>query len=70
MFGYIMSLIIYMIVVRKCNKKICSLICSTGINDTSSTGAKFTTGVVDMGGKFATGLSLIPVVHLDLQISP
>jgi hypothetical protein len=42
----------------------------------------FTTGVIDTGGKFATGINntcktggkfapvlLIPVVHLDLQIS-
>ncbi len=42
--------------------------------------AKFTAGVVDTGGKFASGVvdtrgnlprvSLTPVVHLDLQISP
>jgi hypothetical protein len=42
--------------------------------------AKFAAGVVDTGGKFAAGvvdtgsnlppLSLTPVVHLDLRISP
>ncbi len=42
--------------------------------------AKFAAGVVDTGGKFATGVvdtggklppvSLIPVEHLDLRISP
>jgi hypothetical protein len=42
--------------------------------------AEFATGVVDIGGKFATGVvdtggnlppvSLTPVVHLDLRISP
>ena len=42
--------------------------------------AKFAAGVVDTGGKFATGVvdtggnlppvSLTPVVHLDLRISP
>ncbi len=39
--------------------------------------AKFAPGVVDTGGNFAAGvvdtggkLSLIPVVHLDLRISP
>jgi hypothetical protein len=42
--------------------------------------AKFAAGVVDTGGKFAAGVvntgdnlppvSLIPVVHLDLRISP
>jgi len=39
--------------------------------------AKFATGVVDTGGKFAAGVvenlppvSLIPVVHLGLRISP
>ncbi len=31
--------------------------------------AKFSPGVVDTDGKFAT-VSLIPVVHLDLRISP
>ncbi len=41
---------------------------------------KFATGVVDTGGKFAAGVvdtggnlppvSLIPVVHLELRISP
>ncbi len=36
---------------------------------------KFATGVADTGGKFATSVveppvSLIPVVHLDSQISP
>jgi hypothetical protein len=49
------------------------------------TGSKFAADIVDTGGKFATGVnntsntggnfflppvSLIPVVHLDLQISP
>jgi hypothetical protein len=29
--------------------------------------AKFAAGVVDTGGKFATCVSLIPVVHLDLR---
>jgi hypothetical protein len=43
-------------------------------------GAKFAAGVVDTGGKFAAGVvetggnlpqvSLTPVVHLDLRISP
>jgi hypothetical protein len=37
--------------------------------------AKFAAGVVDTGGKFAasindTTVSLMPVVHLDLRISP
>ncbi len=38
--------------------------------------AKFAAGVVDTGGKFAPGranlpsVSLTPVVHLDLRISP
>jgi hypothetical protein len=39
--------------------------------------AKFAAGVVDTGGKFAAGVvanlppvSLTPVVHLDLRISP
>ncbi len=54
---------------------------ATGVADTSG---KFAAGFVDTGGKFATGInnasetgrkislpvSLIPVVHLDLQISP
>ncbi len=31
------------------------------------TGSNFAAGVVDTGGKFATG---IPVVHLDLRLSP
>ncbi len=41
------------------------------------TGSKFAAGVVNTGGNFAAGvvdtggkLSLIPVVHLDLRISP
>jgi hypothetical protein len=48
------------------------------------TGGKFAANIVDTGGKFATGInntsenwwqnlplvSLIPVVHLDLRISP
>jgi hypothetical protein len=33
------------------------------------TGGKFAAGVVDTGGIFAA-VSLIPVVHLDLRISP
>ncbi len=50
---------------------------ATGVADT---GGKFATGVVDTGGYFAVGVidtggklppvSLIPVVHLDSQISP
>jgi hypothetical protein len=54
---------------------------TTGVIDTNS---KFSTGVVDTGGKFAFGInetsgtsgknlpsvSLIPVGHLDLRISP
>ncbi len=38
----------------------------TGVVDT---GSKFAAGVVDTGGKLPL-VSLIPVVHLDLQISP
>jgi hypothetical protein len=48
------------------------------------TGGKFAAGIFDTGGKFATGInnssetsgqnlppvSLIPVVHLELRISP
>ena len=46
---------------------------ATGVVDTAG---KFATGVVDTGGNFAAGVvdlppvSLIPVVHLDSQISP
>ncbi len=50
---------------------------ATGVSDT---GGKFAAGVVDTGGKFAAGgvdtggnlppVSLTPVVHLDLRISP
>jgi hypothetical protein len=55
---------------------------ATGINNTSETCGKIATVIVDSGGKFATGINntsetggkicvlLIPVVHLDLQISP
>jgi hypothetical protein len=39
---------------------------ATGVVDT---GSKFAAGVVDTGGKLPL-VSLIPVVHLDLQISP
>jgi hypothetical protein len=60
---------------------VCSLILfqlfATGVSDT---GGKFAAGVVDTGGKFAAGgvdtggnlppVSLTPVVHLDLRISP
>jgi len=31
--------------------------------------AKFAAGVVDTGGKFATGV-IVPVVNLELRISP
>jgi hypothetical protein len=43
-----------MILVRKSNKKFVHSLTlfATGIKDTSSTFAKFTTGVVDTGGKF------------------
>jgi hypothetical protein len=54
---------------------------ATGVVDT---GGKFAAGIVDTGGKFATGInntsetggqnllpvSLIPVVNLELRISP
>jgi hypothetical protein len=54
---------------------------ATGVIDT---GGKFAAGIVDTGGKFATGInntsenwwqnlppvSLIPVVNLELRISP
>jgi hypothetical protein len=43
---------------------------ATSVVDTDG---KFATGVVDTGGNFATGViavSLTPVVHLDLRISP
>ncbi len=54
------------------------------VSDTSGFGGKFAAGVIDTGGKFATDVvdtvvdtsgkfaagALIPVVHLDLQISP
>ncbi len=48
---------------------------ATGINDTSGIGGKFATGVVDTGDDLPPVsnlplVSLIPVVHLDLQISP
>jgi hypothetical protein len=49
-------------------------LCATGV---IGTGGKFAADVVDTGGKFATGvvdtglvMSLIPVLHLDLRISP
>jgi hypothetical protein len=41
---------------RGASSLILFLLFATSINDTSSTGAKFTTSVVDTGGKFATGL--------------
>ncbi len=53
---------------------------ATGVNNTRGTGGKICAGVVDTGGKFAaivvdTGgnlppVSLTPMVHLDLRISP
>jgi hypothetical protein len=45
---------------------------ATGINNASKNGGQIClrVDVVDTGGKFATGVSLIPVVHLDLRISP
>jgi hypothetical protein len=39
---------------------------ASGVVDT---GGNFAASVVDTGGKFATGV-VIPVVHLDLRISP
>jgi hypothetical protein len=53
---------------------------ATGVNNTRGTGVKIAAGVVDTGGKFAASVvdtggnlppvSLTPVVHLDLRISP
>jgi hypothetical protein len=57
---------------------------ATGINDTSGASGKFTTSIIDTGGKFLPLVSmtpvvpvanlppksLIPLVHLDLRISP
>ena len=40
---------------------------ATGVVDTSG---KFAAGVVDTGGKNLPPVSLIPVVNLELQISP